>query len=136
MEVAGPLGTTLGLAQRKRASPRGEAGTSGFLSVSDSDRRVPAIPGLEDPLEKEMATHSVFLPRESMDRRAWWATVSSWGHKRVRHDLATKLKNSNKRCENWGTEKLNNLLKVTQLVIIGTSFQTLAQKAQIISSLY
>ena len=37
MEVAGPLGTPLGLAQRKRASPRGEAGTSGFLSVSDSD---------------------------------------------------------------------------------------------------
>ena len=27
----------LGLAQRKRASPRGEAGTSGFLSVSDYD---------------------------------------------------------------------------------------------------
>ena len=25
MEVAGPLGTPLGLAQRKRASPRGEA---------------------------------------------------------------------------------------------------------------
>ena len=38
VEVAGPLGTPLGLAQRKRASPRGEAGTSGFLSVSDSDR--------------------------------------------------------------------------------------------------
>ena len=38
MEVAGPLGTPLGLAQRKRASPRGEAGTSGFLCVSDSDR--------------------------------------------------------------------------------------------------
>ena len=34
MEVAGPLGTPLGLAQRKRASPRGEAGTSGFLCVS------------------------------------------------------------------------------------------------------
>ena len=28
MEVAGPLGTLLGLAQWKRASPRGEAGTS------------------------------------------------------------------------------------------------------------
>ena len=41
MEVAGPLGTPLGLAQRKRASPRGEAGTSGFLCVSDSGR----IPG-------------------------------------------------------------------------------------------
>ena len=26
VEVAGPLGTPLGLAQRKRASPRGEAG--------------------------------------------------------------------------------------------------------------
>ena len=39
VEVAGPLGTPLGLAQRKRASPRGEAGTSGFLCVSDSDRR-------------------------------------------------------------------------------------------------
>ena len=39
MEVAGPLGTPLGLAQRKRASPRVQAGTSGFLSVSDSDRR-------------------------------------------------------------------------------------------------
>ena len=47
VEVAGPLGTPLGLAQRKRASPRGEAGTSGFLSVSDSDRRVPAFPGEE-----------------------------------------------------------------------------------------
>ena len=42
VEVAGPLGTPLGVAQRKRPSPRGEAGTSGFLSVSDSDRRVPA----------------------------------------------------------------------------------------------
>ena len=47
MEVAGPLGTPLGLAQRKRASPRGKAGTSGFLCVSDSDRRVPAELGQE-----------------------------------------------------------------------------------------
>ena len=47
MEVAGPLGTPLGLAQRKRASPRGEAGTSGFLCVSDSDRRLKEIsPGI------------------------------------------------------------------------------------------
>ena len=37
VELAGPLGTPLGLAQWKRASSRGEAGTSGFLSVSDSD---------------------------------------------------------------------------------------------------
>ena len=40
MEVAGPLGTPLGLAQRKRASPRGEAGTSGFLCVSDSNHLI------------------------------------------------------------------------------------------------
>ena len=33
--------------ERKRASPRGEAGTPGFLSVSDSDRRVPAELGQE-----------------------------------------------------------------------------------------
>ena len=45
--MAGPLGTPLGLAQRKGASPRGEAGTSGFLSVSHSDRRVPAELGQE-----------------------------------------------------------------------------------------
>ena len=32
--------------------------------------------GLEDPLEKGMATHSSILGLEnSMDRRAWWATV-------------------------------------------------------------
>ena len=36
MEVAGPLGTPLGLAQRKRASPRGEAGPGLFLWVSFS----------------------------------------------------------------------------------------------------
>ena len=42
MAVAGPLGTPLGLAQRKRASSPVEAGTSGFLSISDFDRRVSA----------------------------------------------------------------------------------------------
>ena len=43
----GPLGTPLGLVQWKRASSRVEAGTSGFLSISDSDRRVPADLGQE-----------------------------------------------------------------------------------------
>ena len=45
--------------------------------------------GWEDPLEKEMATHSSIL--------AWkipWTEepegYSPWGHKRVGHDLATK----------------------------------------------
>ena len=32
--------------------------------------------GQEDPLEKEMATHSSILAMgNSMDRGAWWATV-------------------------------------------------------------
>ena len=31
--------------------------------------------GLEDPLEEEMATHSISLPGESMDRGAWQAAV-------------------------------------------------------------
>ena len=45
--VGGASRTPLGLAQWKRASSRREAGTSGFLSVSDSDRRVPAELGQE-----------------------------------------------------------------------------------------
>ena len=47
VELAGPLGTLLGSSQWKRASSRGEAGTSGFLSDSDSDCTVPAVLGQE-----------------------------------------------------------------------------------------
>ena len=43
----GPLGTPLGLVQWKRASSPVEAGTSGFLCISDSDARVPAELGQE-----------------------------------------------------------------------------------------
>ena len=49
----------------------------------------------EDPLEKEMATHTSIL--------AWrilWieepASYSPWGRKRVRYDLATKQKQQGK----------------------------------------
>ena len=52
------------------------------------ERRVPSLGG-EDPLEKEMATHSVFLPGKSMDRWAWLGTVLG-GPKRVGHDLVIK----------------------------------------------
>ena len=35
-----------------------------------------SVPGLEDPLEEGMATHSSILAwRIPMDRRTWWATV-------------------------------------------------------------
>ena len=43
----GPLGTPRGLVHWKRASSPVEAGTSGFLSISDSDRRVHAELGQE-----------------------------------------------------------------------------------------
>ena len=37
---------------------------------------VGSIPGSEDPLEKEIATHSTYsCLRNPMDRGAWWATV-------------------------------------------------------------
>ena len=45
--------------------------------------------GWEDPLEKEMATHSNNSCLEnSMDREAWWATVP--GVATVGHNLLTK----------------------------------------------
>jgi len=45
--------------------------------------------GQEDPLEKEMATHSSILAWEIPGERS--LTVNSpWGCKRVRHDLVTK----------------------------------------------
>ena len=62
--IAGPLGTPLGLAQRKRASPRDEAGTSGFLSVSDSDRRVPAELGQESQASSCLRKGPDSLPAE------------------------------------------------------------------------
>ena len=40
--------------------------------------------GQEDPLEKEMATHSVFLPGKSHGQRSLKG-CSPWGH-RVRHE--------------------------------------------------
>ena len=40
--------------------------------------------GYEDPLEKEIASHSSILGQENfMDRGSWWATVH--GVPRVRH---------------------------------------------------
>ena len=47
------------------------------------------IPGLGDTLEKEMATTPVFLPGKSHGQRSF-VGYSSWGCKRVRHDLANR----------------------------------------------
>ena len=45
--------------------------------------------GQEDPLEKEMATHSSILAWELHGQRSLEG-YSPQGHKRVRHDLVTK----------------------------------------------
>ena len=43
----------------------------------------------EDPLQKEMVTHSSILTwKNRMDRRAWWATVH--GVTKVKCDLMTE----------------------------------------------
>ena len=45
--------------------------------------------GQEDPMEKEIATHSSFLAWDNpMDRRAWWATVYGVAESQTR--LGTK----------------------------------------------
>ena len=45
--------------------------------------------GWEDPLEKEMATHSIFLLGILYGQKSL-VGYSPWGHKGVGHDLATK----------------------------------------------
>ena len=65
----GPLGTPLGLVQWKRNSSRVEAGTSGFLSVSDSDRRVPAELGQESGLVLSEECNSACLSSCSLGDR-------------------------------------------------------------------
>ena len=48
--------------------------------------------GWEDPLEKEMATHSSILGLENpMDREAWWATVHGVAKSRTRLSNFTYL---------------------------------------------
>ena len=47
--------------------------------------------GWEDPLEKEMATHSRYLCLEnSMDGEAWWATVHGVAKIIIHHTLLTE----------------------------------------------
>ena len=45
--------------------------------------------GREDPLEKEMATYSIFFSGKFQGQRSLMG-YSPWGHKRVRHDLVTE----------------------------------------------
>ena len=54
------------------------------------ETQVPSL-GWEDPLEKEIATHSSILPEKSHGQGSLTG-CSPWGCKRIRHDLATTLK--------------------------------------------
>ena len=53
------------------------------LSPTQQELKVPSL-AWEDPLEKEMATTSVFLPKKFHGQRTWPATVH--GSQRVRQD--------------------------------------------------
>ena len=58
-------------------------------ATAGDTRDVGSIPGSENALEKEMATHSSVLAwKNSMDRGAWQATVHGWP--RVGHDCMTE----------------------------------------------
>ena len=59
--------------------------------------------GREEPLEKEMATHSVFLPREFHGQRSL-VGYSPWGHKGL--DMAEVTEHTQR-------SKLSNNVKVT-----------------------
>ena len=67
----------------------------GAYLVAQSVKKLPAVQetrdqslGQEDPLEKEMTTHSSTCLENPMDRGDWWATVH--GVARVEYDLMTK----------------------------------------------
>ena len=47
--------------------------------------------GQEDPLEKETATHSIFLPENPRDRGAWQATVRGIANSRTRLSIHSML---------------------------------------------
>ena len=52
--------------------PRWHSGKESSCNAGDSVRSL----GQEEPLEKEVATHSSILAwKNPMDRGAWWATV-------------------------------------------------------------
>ena len=52
------------------------------------------------PWKRKQQPTSLFLPGKSHGQRSL-VCYNSWGHKRVRHDLATKQQWWNKNCRNW-----------------------------------
>ena len=58
---------------------------------------VDVIPGQQDPLKKEMATHSSILAC-GIPWTEEPGSHSQWSHKRIRHDLAPKQQKQNILC--------------------------------------
>ena len=56
--------------------------------------------GWEDSLEREMATHSIFLPGKSHGQRSMEG-YSPWGLQRVSHDLATQQQEQQQLGVHW-----------------------------------
>ena len=54
--------------------------------------------GREDPLEKQMATHSSSLASENPMDGGTWQITSPWGLKRVGYNLATKQQQHRGKC--------------------------------------
>ena len=48
-----------------------------------------SVPGSEDPLEEDMASHSSIRLKNPVDRGAWWATVHGVTKSQIRLKLAS-----------------------------------------------
>ena len=64
--------------------------------------------GREDPLKKEMATHSSILAGKSHGQRSL-VGYSPWGHRRAGHDLASKQQQSEVRVLVWSDSGVTSL---------------------------
>ena len=74
-------------------------------------------------LEKEMATHSGFLPGKSHGQKSL-VGYCSWDRKRVRHDLATKLQQQNhKQLGLSASQKINIFLNGKEKLLLNCNSQ-------------
>ena len=88
------------------------SGGSAVANLPANEADVGSIPGLEDPLGKEMTTHSSILAWE-IPLQKNMVGYSPWDYKRVGHDLVTKQQQQQlmiQKSENYlGDKKYINL---------------------------
>ena len=81
--------------------------------LETQEMRVQSL-GQEDPLEKEMATHSsIFSLENTMDRRAWW--YSSLNHKELNTtwQLSTHTHKSCKSMKRKSSKRVDKGFQIT-----------------------